>query len=287
MVMGLAALAMIYYTHASVRILVVMYSINVFLTFSLSQYGMVHHWIKDKGPGWIKKLTINITGLVLTLGILIVTSVLKFEEGGWVTLTITGGLIFFCLYVHKHYKETAKALRHLDEILTDLPLPQSFRETEKRKDDPTAVLMVNGYNGMGIHSYLAVHKAFPGQFKNFVFLSVGVIDSDRFKGVAEIENLKSSLKADLDQYVNLAKKTGFYAESYLTLETDVTQGLMALCEKVNQEWPKKVFFTGQLVFEKETIWNRLLHNQTAFAIQRKLLFLGMEVVILPIRVRLN
>jgi hypothetical protein len=53
------------------------------------------------------------------------------------------------------------------------------------------------------------------------------------------------------------------------------------------DWPKKVYFTGQLAFEGETFWTRLLHNQTSFALQRRLLFSGLEVVILPIRVRLQ
>jgi hypothetical protein len=55
---------------------------------------------------------------------------------------------------------------------------------------------------------------------------------------------------------------------------------------VAKEWPRKVFFMGQLVFEQETLWNRLLHNQTSYSLQRKLLFKGYEAVILPIRVRL-
>jgi amino acid transporter len=287
LVIGLAALLMLIYTKASVRLLVVMYSINVFLTFSLSQFGMVLHWIKEREGNWIKKLSINITGLFLTVGILIVTAVIKFSEGGWMTLLITGGLMIFCLWVHHHYGNTQRALRHLDEILTNFPLPENNTPPPKQPQQPTAVLMVNGYNGIGIHSFLAIHKSFPGYFKNFVFLSVGVIDSDRFKGVSEISNLDSSIHEDLKKYVNLANKMGFYAESHMILETDVTEGLETLCQQVGKNWPRKMFFTGQLVFEKETLWNRLLHNQTAFSVQRKLLFKGLEVVILPIRVRLS
>src|SRR4029079_19669440 len=83
--MGAAALATIWYTHASVKILVVMYSINVFLTFTLSQLGMVRHWLQVRGPGWVQGFLINTTGMLLTLGILIMTSIIKFGEGGWVT----------------------------------------------------------------------------------------------------------------------------------------------------------------------------------------------------------
>jgi hypothetical protein len=284
---GLAALAMLLYTKASVRILVVMYSINVFLTFSLTQYGMVVHWLKKRGDKWQRKIAINALGLLVTAGVLVVTSVIKFQEGGWVTLVITGAFIGFCLWVHAHYRDTSKALQHLDDILTHLPLPEEAPETKKLPSKPTAVLLVNGYNGMGIHSLLSVHRLFPGHFKNFVFVSVGVIDSDRFKGKAEIENLRGSAQADLDKYVQLSQRMGLYAESKLILGTDVIEGLERICDHVAQEWPKRVFFMGQLAFEGETFWTRFLHNRTSFVLQRRLLFNGQQAVILPIRVRLK
>ncbi len=287
LVIGVAALALVLYTRASVRILVVMYSINVFLTFSLAQWGMVKHWYSARGSKWVRKILVNFSGFVLTTGILIVTGIIKFEEGGWVTVVITGSLIAFCFWVHKHYGQTARALKHLDEILSALPLPTAAKEHHKAPHQPAAVLLVNGYNGMGIHSFLAIHKSFPGHYKNFVFVSVGVLDSDRFKSVEDIEGYKKSILDDLARYVELANRLGFYAESHMMMETDVTEGLETVCEEIAKSWPKVTFFTGQLVFEKETMWNRLLHNQTAFALQRKLLFRGLEVVILPVRVRLS
>jgi hypothetical protein len=225
-------------------------------------------------------------GLVLTLLILVVTSVIKFEEGGWVTFSITGVMVVFCLWVRRHYDETTKALKHLDDILT-IPMTEGEPPPKKALAKPAAVLMVNGYNGMGIHSFLAIHRFFPGHFKNFVFVSVGVIDADRFKGRAEIDNLTASIQADLDKYVRLANSMGLYAESHMLLETDVIEGLETVCKQVAEQWNKKVFFTGQLAFEGETFWTRFLHNQTSFALQRRLLFAGLEVVILPIRVRLQ
>jgi amino acid transporter len=287
LLMGLAAMAVVMYTGASVRILVVMYSINVFLTFSLSQFGMVKHWLEARGPNWVHKLLINVLGLSLTFGILIVTAIIKFEEGGWVTLVITGTFVALCWTVHHQYARTTNALSRLDEILSNLPLPDQNEVPQKKTHQPTAVLMVAGYNGLGIHSILAIHRAFPGHFKNLVFLSVGVIDSDRFKGVDEIDNLRKSIKTDLDKYVKLANKMGFYAETNMTLATNTLEGLEKLCEEVGRTWEKKMFFAGQLVFENETFWNRLLHSQTAFLIQRKLIFKGMDSVVLPIRVRLR
>jgi hypothetical protein len=218
--------------------------------------------------------------------ILVVTAFVKFGEGGWLTFLITGSFIGFCFWVHKHYLQTSRALKHLDEILTTLPLPAKSKVLTKSIHQPAAVLLVNGYNGIGIHSFLAIHKAFPGHYKNFIFVSVGVLDSDRFKSVDQIDSFKAAIKTDLDKYVELANRLGFYAEQRMMMETDVTEGLETICEEISRAWPKVTFFTGQLVFERETMWNRMLHNQTAFSLQRKLLFRGLEVVILPVRVRL-
>lgn len=287
LVMGISAMAMLLYTHASVRLLVVMYSINVFLTFTFSHYGMVLHWLRERPKDWQKKLALMLLGLFLTLFILIVTTILKFREGGWVTLLVTGAFVGLCVAIRRHYAATTRALKGLDEILTQIPLPEGSPKPPIAKGQPTAILMVNGYNGMGIHSFLAIQRFFPGHFKNFIFLSAGIIDSDRFKGVTEIEALKASVEKDLHRYVELTEKLGFYAEAYSELGTDVIAELQDLCNRVAKSWERKVYFTGQLAFEGETFWTRLLHNQTSFALQRKLLFDGHEVVILPIRVRLD
>ncbi len=286
LLMGIMAWGMLYYTHASVRILVVMYSINVFLTFTLSQLGMVRHWLEDRGPRWVHGFLVNATGMLVTLGILVMMVVIKFREGGWVTLLVTGAFISACVLIRRHYARTIMALRDLNQVLGDLPVPDAATPPVKVPHAPTAVLMVSGYNGIGIHSILAIGRFFPGHFKNFVFLSAGIIDSGRFKGRAEIDALMRSVEQDLAKYVKLANKLGFYAESRVGIGTDVIEELDLLCQQVAMEWDKKVYFMGQLAFEGETFWTRLLHNQTSFALQRKLLFNGMEAVILPIRLRL-
>jgi len=64
----------------------------------------------------------------------------------------------------------------------------------------------------------------------------------------------------------------------------VIEELLSLCHKAALDWTKRVYFMGQLVFEGDSFWNRLLHNQTSYELQRKLLFEGFQAVILPIRV---
>jgi hypothetical protein len=65
---------------------------------------------------------------------------------------------------------------------------------------------------------------------------------------------------------------------------DVLEELDALVPQITEKFPRAVFFGGQLVFKKETMFNRWLHNQTIFSIQKRLYHQGLPVVILPIRV---
>jgi hypothetical protein len=102
-----------------------------------------------------------------------------------------------------------------------------------------------------------------------------------------IRGMAFTVQASLDRSVDLTRRLGLYAESKMSLGTDIIQELDDVCQQVSGEWPKRVFFTGQLAFEGETWWTRLLHNQTSFTIQRRLLFSGLQAVILPIRVRLK
>src|SRR6185503_6797404 len=107
-------------------VLVVMYSINVFATFTLSQLGMVRHWWQTRRTEahWRRRLIIASTGTLVTGGILVVTTVLKFREGGWVTLVATGAFLIFCRIVHDHYRRVRGMLSSLDDVLTNLPLPE-------------------------------------------------------------------------------------------------------------------------------------------------------------------
>ena len=105
LLMGAASLAVLFYTNGSVSALVVMYSINVFLTFSLSQFGMAKFFFQNrhKDKDWARHIVIHLIGLILCVTILIVTVYEKFGEGGWVTLVITSALIGLCYLIRRHY----------------------------------------------------------------------------------------------------------------------------------------------------------------------------------------
>jgi amino acid transporter len=286
--MGLASLAFLSYTGGDVRLLVVMYAINVFLTFSLSQLGMCRHWweVRQTEKLWLHRLFVNGLGLSFTGTILIVTVILKFAEGGWITLLVTSGFIGLCYIVRSHYHQVRAALKRLDDTLLNIPFHPDLKTPvpAKNREAPTAVLIVRDFDGLAIHSLLSIGRLFPNHFKNIVFVSVGVIDSGRFKGLSEIENLRRLKEDDLKSFVEFANCLGWYAEYRYTLGIDLIEELEKLCKSVAKEFPRAVFFAGKLVFQEENFFTRLLHNHTPFTLEQRLQFRGLEMMILPIRV---
>lgn len=284
--MGAAAALTLLYTQGSVKILVVMYSINVFLTFTLSQAGMVRHWwdVRRVEAHWRRRIMLASLGTLVTGGILITTSVIKFSHGGWLTLAVTGAFILVCVAVRAHYHRVRGVLSSLDETLQDLPMPARENAPELAPDGPTAVVLVESYAGLGIHTLLSVQRMFPRHFKNFVFVSVGLVDSGQFKGTEAMKSLESKVQDSLERYVELAQRMGYYAEYRFTLGTDLIEELEQICHDLQKEFRRSIVFAGQLVFQRENLLTRTLHHETAFSIQRRLQFAGIQVIILPIRV---
>ena len=285
-VMGVAALVLLLYTHGSVSALVVMYSINVFLTFSLSQFGMTRFYITNRRhePKWKQHIVVHIVGLLLCLTILAVTTYEKFEEGGWLTLLITSVFIVFCYLIRSHYLKVRSSVKKLEEMIEDLPAAAPYNEQPADPKEMTAVLLVSGFNGFGIHTLLSIVRSFPNLYKNYMFVQVAEIDSGSFKGVQEVEALKESVRHGLEKYVKIARKHGFPADYRMEVATDVVEAATQLCESIVREFPRATVFTGKLVFRNERFFSRFLHNETAFAIQRRLQWDGITTVILPIRV---
>jgi amino acid transporter len=296
LMMGGAALITMVLTNGSVKYLVVLYSINVFITFFLSQLGMVRHWwqVRGKEDHWEKKLFVNGLGMTLTLFILVTVTILKFHDGGWITLILTGTLVTIALLTKRHYRNTFKLLNRLDELVTvaEASCPAltgkaaTDREMQIKYDpqDKTAILLVNGFNGLGLHTLFSIIRLFGGTFKNFVFIQVGTVDAGNFKGAEEMSRMKTEVKKELDRYVNYMRCHGYYAAAYSSFGTDVVDEIATLTPEILERFPNAILFGGQLVFPKTTFLSGVFHNYTIFAVQRRFYSEGIPVVILPIRV---
>ena len=209
--------------------------------------------------------------------------VLKFAEGAWVTMVITGSVVALCFVVRRHYDTVRGALRYLDDTLINVAFPPESHPPAKRDPKaPTAVLMVNGFNGIGVHSLLAIPRAFPGYFRNIVFVEVGIVDSSRFKGRDEIGNLDQAVKDDLEEYVHLVENLGFHGEYRYALATDPVPEIERLCHEVAREFPHATFFAARLILKKEGFFSRFLHNQTVAKVEKLLQRRGLRTVVLPL-----
>ena len=285
--MGLTAIGIVLITRAEVKTLVILYSLNVFVTFFLFTLGMTVHWTKQlsKGIGiWIKFLISN-CGVLLTGSTLIAIFITRFHDGGWVSLVITGVLICFCLKIKRHYRRVSHVIDRLKEVTDLTPLMHGAGDTSKPDPKkPTAIILVKEFDGMGIHCIWNIIRLFGQNFRNFIFVSAGVLDYGQFKGVEEVHNLQKSTAESLKKYVKYCNDLGYYAEYRYKLGTDPLPDLEQLCLEVAKEFPLGVFFGGQLIFDQENYFSQFLHNNTSFEMQRRLQFQGQQMVVLPIRI---
>jgi amino acid transporter len=291
LLMGTAALAALVYTRGNVGHLVVMYSINVFLTFSLSMLAMLRFWYRHRHRRreWKSRLALFALGLAMCATILLVTVYEKFAQGGWVTVVITTLVIALCFVIRRHYRSVNAQLDRLYEELGDLPHTVSARgkppagQIDPQK--PTAAVLVGSYGGVGIHTVLNVFRTFPGHFKSIVFISVGVVDSGEFKGEHAVEDLRQRTEEVLAKYVELATGLGMPAAARLAIGTEAVSEAENLCLAVAREFPHTVFFAGKMIFRREKWYHRLLHNETALAVEKRLRWAGKTMVTMPIRVQ--
>jgi len=286
-------------SRGSVVFLIVLYAINVFITFCLSQAGMVRHWWKERKtvPTWTRKILINGFGLILTSFILISQVVLKFREGGWITLLVTGSLVLVAIIIKRFYFGTGRRLARLDHLMTTVAtaeiasppdLPASMTRPRRLRFDPrakTAVILVSGFNGTGLHTLFSVRKVFGDVFKNWFFIQAGILDADRFKGAAGINQLRTHVEEGLDRYVRFLKAENMYAQGFSAIGTDVSDEICGLAQALYEKHPTAVFFGGQIVFVEDSFLTRLLFNHTTFAVQRRLHQLGIPFLVMPVRVQ--
>jgi len=290
--MGLAALLVLIGTGARVGVLVVLYASNVFVTFTLSQLGMSALWWRERNrePRWVRKLLVNGIGCVFTAAILTLTVSLKFHEGGWVTVAITGCVIAACYLVRSHYRMIGRVVDQLEaDVLPDIFRSAVKKPFERDPSAPTAVLLVSGFNGLGLATMLKVPRLFPGQFQNMIFVSVGEVEAGLLKGVEEVQELDRQVEDDMLEYCRIAQDLGFHAEMRTGIGADAVLELRRLCLDVSLVFPNSVYFAGQLVFNEELdgFFSRFLHNHTALELLRWLQLHGLSLVILPVRVEPN
>ncbi len=258
LIMGLGAIILMIATKASVGFMVVLYSINVFITFCLSQTGMVKHWwgARREVAGWLRKLSINGIGLALTTFILISVTTVKFFEGGWITLLITSLLVSFMFSIKKSYDSTDERIVKLNHLVDEVEASQPVREIplcKKREFDPknrTAIVLVKDFNAVGLKTIFHIFPSFWSEFSNFVFIQVGLIDASAFRGTAELDRVQRKVENELSRYVHLMRRHGYHAEGEALYGIDTVEEIKKIIPKIIERFPNSTFFGGQIIFTR-------------------------------------
>jgi len=115
--------------------LIPLYAVGAFLAFTLSQFGMVMHWRKNRGPHWMKSAFVNGLGGTVTGITVIVVLVAKFTEGAWITVIFIPLLIFLFRQVRRHY--------HMVSVATSCPAPVVLGN---QADRPIAVVPIEHWS---------------------------------------------------------------------------------------------------------------------------------------------
>ena len=249
MVLGaMAALLLVIFggeTHA----LIPLYAVGVFISFTLSQSGMVRHWWTDRVRGWRHKLAINGLGALATGVVTVVIATTKFTHGAWIVVLVIPALVATFLAMHRHYEDVAEQLS-----LEGLPGPPELRHT---------VLVVVGDLHRGVVRAVQYAKtlAAPSVAVRAVFVETDPAKTAKLEEKWARWGLGVPLVILNSPYRSLLRPLVEYLDALQSLGDDhmVT---VVIPEFLPSRW-----------------WQHILHNQTALLIKGVLLFRKNTVVV--------
>jgi amino acid transporter len=285
---GGCALAILVGTGGELGLLVVLYSINVFLSLVLAKAGLCRYWWTRRTDfrHWPLRLAVAGAGFIIAAMILLVTVTQKFFAGGWATLCVTLLVIGGRLAVRRHYNWVEQRRSEMDALF---PLPThelaSARAMPSAPDHPVAVLLVTEHWGPAIHTLLWMQRLFPGRFRSIVLVGVVKVQADALGTQDVFLRKRARLEASLDQLQAFCGKEGIGTGRVIGQGTDAIAELERLIKDAVARFPGCVCFTNQLILPADRRLGEWLHNQTALGLQRRLDLDGIPLVVLPITLR--
>lgn len=229
---------------AKLEHLIPLYSVGVFLSFTLAQTGMVIHWNRVKEKGWKKSAAINGFGAIVTVITAIVIISIKFFEGAWIVAILITILVFAMMHIKKHYNKVAQGLRVEEEELEDI----SFNKK---------------YNHIMVVPIASINRATLGALEYARSISPDVIALNVSTDMEAMEKLKKRW-SELDTDILLVCKYSPYRAVVTPLikYLETIANAAAVNEKVTVVLPQ--FVTHELGGE-------VLHNHTSFFLRESLL----------------
>ncbi|MCX7708835.1 MAG: APC family permease [Clostridia bacterium] len=256
---GIAILLIIAF-NANITSLIGLYAIGVFISFTLSQAGMLLKWLNQKGENWIVKASINGFGALVTFGVVIVIAITKFAQGTWIVVIVIPILVFMMQKVKKHYIAVSKQLRIKPEELQSI---QVERDTYRNR----VIVPIESINKSSIRA-LRYAKTISD---NVVAFSVS-IDEENANKLRERYNMINTDIPLIIKYSPFRK---------------VVEPLLKFIESAEYDYNKGDMITVILPqFSVRSWWHRVLHNQTRVFIERELLkHKHIVVAVMPLQLK--
>jgi amino acid transporter len=240
LILGFFSILLIVIFRGDTHALIPLYAVGVFTAFTLSQAGMVRHWIKFKGKGWIKSVIINGMGAVTTAVVLIIIASTKFIHGAWIVIIAIPGLVFLTHKIHQHYLSVADQLS-LKGI-----------EAGKEYSHHSVIIPVSG-----------LQKAVLNATKYAKALSDDVAAIYVSLDPAETEKIQAKWK-DYGMGVPLVIMHSPYRS--------IIEPLMDYIDGIRERYKDGIITVVLPEFVPQKWWHHLLHNQTALFIKGVILF---------------
>lgn len=231
--LSLAAIFLLVLFNGATHHLIPLYAVGVFLSFTLSQAGMVIHHLKSQEPGWRKSLAFNLLGACTTLVVLIVIGISKFAGGAWMVICLIPLNVILFKQIHKHYVATARELERSAGI----------KAGTARQLKHTAIVPVSGIHGGVINA--ASYAMSIAKDVRAVYIDIDPVMT---------ENVRRDW-ARLVPEVPLVVLTSPYRS--------IIAPLVAYVEEVERETKDEVVTVIIPEFVTPKWFHKFLHNQTA------------------------
>jgi hypothetical protein len=288
--MGTAGGLLLLFTGGQVHSLVVLYSINVFLTFTLSLTGLTRYNLthrSGKFAPWLGKTLIAGIALVVAVSILITLFIAKLTQGAWIAALLTLVLAACGWWVRDHYRRFDKSMDNtFEELLQRDPAAAIEIPKNARMKRPVGIV-TGSHGGAGLHAMMHAQRLFRGQFDSVIIISAGEVDAEAYGGHEALERLKHDVGERCAKIVAWSRDHGMPAKVYTGFSTDAVETLQELCLKVREDHPNIVFVATRPMTRPHGWASTLLHGGTALSLQRRLHGHDAPLIVLPMRVDLG
>ncbi|HTR45734.1 MAG TPA: hypothetical protein VMH06_08490, partial [Thermodesulfovibrionales bacterium] len=241
LILGFLSAVLLVLFRGETHLLIPLYAVGVFTAFTLSQAGMVKHWVKDRGKGWLKSAIINGLGGAVTAVVLVIIAVEKFTHGAWIVLIAIPALVLLTEKIHQHYLAAAEQLS-LQYCITE----------EKAYAHHSVIIPVSGLQQAVINAVRYGKALSDDVTAVYVYID-------------PVETRKLQEKWD-------ARCMGVKLEILHSPYRSVTEPLIDYIDGIREKYEDGVITVILPEFVPTKWWHHLLHNQTALFLKGILLF---------------